>query len=110
MMVARWCIEARFGHKQTVIVSLKKWNREIGSLIGWTEYQLRIVTGSIGALESRIELEVLIEDLAELSASWANSAPSKRISSGVRISNPTLFLARRIGKSFVLPSGHRAPR
>ena len=34
MMVARWCIEARFGHKQTVIDSLKKWNREIGSQIG----------------------------------------------------------------------------
>ena len=71
MMVARWCIEARFGHKQTVIDSLKKWNREIGSQIGWTQDQLQIVTGSIGALESRIELEVLIEDLAELSASWA---------------------------------------
>lgn len=71
MMAARWRIEARFGHKQTVIDSLKKWNREIGAQVGWTEDKLRILTGSVGALESTVEQEVLIEDLAELSASWA---------------------------------------
>ncbi len=31
MMIARWHIEARFGQKQTVIDSLKKWCDEIGT-------------------------------------------------------------------------------
>ncbi|SRR5712691_10061790 len=71
MMVARWHIDARFGHKQDVIDSLKKWNAEIGTQIGWTADKTRIVTGSIGALESTVELDVQFEDLAELNASWA---------------------------------------
>ncbi len=70
MMIARWRIEARFGHKQTVIDSLKRWNEEVGAKIGWTPEKLRILTGSVGALESTIESEVQVEDLAELSASW----------------------------------------
>jgi hypothetical protein len=70
MMIARWHIEARFGHKQTVIDMLKRWNEEIGSQIGWTKDNLRIVTGSIGALESTIESEVMIADLTELNNSF----------------------------------------
>ena len=69
-MIARWHIEARFGHKQTVIDLLKRWNEEIGSQIGWTEDKIRIVTGSIGALESTIESEVTIADLTELDNSF----------------------------------------
>ena len=74
MMIARWQIEARFGHKQTVIDSLKNWMSEIGQQIGWTPDKTRIVTGSVGALESTVETEVLIEDLAELNAAWAKLA------------------------------------
>ena len=70
MMIARCQIEARFGHKQTVIDSLKKWSAEIGVQIGWTDDKVRILTGSIGALESTVQTEVLVEDLAELDASW----------------------------------------
>jgi hypothetical protein len=68
MMIARWHIDARFGHKQTVIDSLKKWGADIGSQIGWTADKVRIVTGSVGALESAVEIEVQI---ADLSAAWA---------------------------------------
>lgn len=71
MMIARWHIDARFGHKQTVIDSLKKWGAEIGSQIGWTSDKVRIATGSVGALESTVEIEVSISDLAELDAAWA---------------------------------------
>ncbi len=71
MMIARWHIDARFGHKQDIIDSLKKWKAEIGTQIGWTADRTRIATGSIGAFESTVELDVQIEDLAELSASWA---------------------------------------
>ena len=71
MMIARWHIDARFGHKQTVIDSLKKWSADIGSQIGWTADKTRIVTGSVGALESTVEVEVQINDLTELNAAWA---------------------------------------
>jgi hypothetical protein len=70
MIIARWHIDARFGQKQTVIDSLKTWAREIASQIGWTNDKVRIATGSIGALESTIEVDVLVRDLTELDASW----------------------------------------
>jgi len=70
MIVARWHIDARFGHKQTVIDSLKSWARDIASQIGWTSDKVRIATGSIGALESTVEVDVLAQSLAELDASW----------------------------------------
>ena len=70
MMTARWHIEARFGHKETVIDSLKTWCEDIGSQIGWTSDKTRIATGSIGAREATIELEVVIEDLADLNDAW----------------------------------------
>ena len=71
MIIARWHIEARFGHKQTVIDSLKKWCDDIGTQIGWKSDTTRITTGSIGASEATIELEVQLEDLAALNSSWA---------------------------------------
>lgn len=70
MMIARWQIEARFGHKQTVIDSLTKWGQEILPQIGLSPDKTRMVTGSIGALESTLEFEWQIEGLAELAAAW----------------------------------------
>jgi hypothetical protein len=70
MIIARWYIEARFGHKQTVIDSLQKWCDDFGTQIGWTSDQMRIATGSIGVREAAVELEVQLEDLAELNTSW----------------------------------------
>ena len=70
MMIARWHIDARFGHKQALIDACKKWGAEIGSQIGWSADKVRITTGSIGALESTVEIEITIQDLAELNNSW----------------------------------------
>lgn len=70
MMIARWSIEAKFGHKPEVVSQMKKWVAEIGSQIGWTSDKVRLLNGSIGVLESTIQSEVLIKDLAELSAAW----------------------------------------
>ena len=70
MIIARWHIDARFGHKQNVIDALKTWSRDIASQIGWTSEKVRIATGSIGALESTVEMDVLVRDLTELDASW----------------------------------------
>ncbi len=55
MIIERWHIDARFGHKQTVSDSLKAWSRDIASQFGWTSQKIRISTGSIGARESTVE-------------------------------------------------------
>lgn len=70
MIIARWHIDARFGHKQAVIDSLKTWCDSIGSQIGWTPDMMRIATGSIGAREATVELEVEQEDLIDLNEAW----------------------------------------
>ncbi|QAU33686.1 hypothetical protein [Janthinobacterium sp. 17J80-10] len=75
MILARWSIDARFGHKQTVIDFMVKWQKEIGSAIGWTE--ARILTGSVGAKESTVQAEILLKDLGELSASWDKLATNE---------------------------------
>lgn len=94
MIIARWHIDARFGHKQAVIESLRKWLRTTGAQIDWTEDKVRIATGSVGALESTVEVDVTLKDLAELNACWGRSPP---IRSGARRSNLTLFPARLVG-------------
>ncbi len=70
MILARWNIDARFGHKQTVIDSLKKWHKEIGSQIGWSDDKVTILSGSVGAAESAVQTEIRLKDLSELNASW----------------------------------------
>lgn len=74
MMIARWQIDARFGHKDAVISSLKRWGEEIGAQIGWTPDKVRILTGSIGALEATVVSEVEIGSLDELNRSWEKLA------------------------------------
>lgn len=70
MMLARWQIDAKFGHKQKVIQSVKNWFAEIGEQVGWSKDDVRIITGSIGARESTVISEVPIEDLAELNEAF----------------------------------------
>jgi hypothetical protein len=70
MMIARWHIHAKFGHKPEVINSLQQWFEQIGSQIGWSGNKVRILTGSVGAKESEIISEVEISGLTELDESW----------------------------------------
>ena len=74
MMIARWSIDAKFGYKQNVIDAMQKWAREIAPQIGWTADKMRLLTGSIGALEATMQSEVVIRDLAELHQSWEKLA------------------------------------
>lgn len=71
MMIARWSIEAKFGHKPEVIAEMQRWLRDIGSQVGWTPQRVRLLTGSIGVKESTIQSEIEIADLAELDAAWS---------------------------------------
>jgi hypothetical protein len=71
MMIARWRIDARFGHKTEAIKLMKKWDEEFGTAIGWSSDKVRTLTGSVGVAESAIITEVQIEDMAELSEAFA---------------------------------------
>src|SRR5258708_40174567 len=66
MFVARWQIDARFGHKQTVIDLLRKWEREVGTKAGTDKMAFKILTGSIGAREATVEANHAVESIAQL--------------------------------------------
>jgi hypothetical protein len=70
MMIARWSIDAKFGHKQNVVEAMKRWMRDIAPQVGLTDDRTRLLTGSIGALEATVQAEHQIEDLAELNRAW----------------------------------------
>lgn len=74
MMVARWCIVAKFGYKQELLDRMQRWLNEVGAQVGYTKANTRIVTGSIGVAESIIQSEVFVKDLAELQATWEKLA------------------------------------
>jgi len=74
MMVARWSIDAKFGYKQNVIDLMQHWLREIGPQAGFTPDKLRLLTGSVGALEATIQSEHLVKDLGELNQAWEKLA------------------------------------
>jgi hypothetical protein len=66
MFVARWQIDARFGHKQDVIDLARRWLSEIGSKAGTDKMDVKILTGSIGAREATVEINHSVESLADL--------------------------------------------
>lgn len=68
MIIARWHCNARFGKKPELIDRIKNWWETIGKEIGQTDYA--IYTGSIGAEESLVTVDVRVASLAELSEQW----------------------------------------
>ena len=68
MIVARWQVKARFGMKTLVIDKLKDWWRTIGAAVGQTDYT--IMTGSVGAEEALVTVDVRVKDMAELNDQW----------------------------------------
>jgi hypothetical protein len=72
MIIARWHCNARFGMKQELIDRLRNWWQTIGKEIGQTDYA--IATGSIGAAESLITVDVRVKDLSELDQQWSRLA------------------------------------
>jgi len=66
MFIARWQIDARFGHKKEALELMREWEREIGAKAGVDPELSSVVTGSIGALEATIENNLMVDNLAEL--------------------------------------------
>ena len=73
MFIARWSIDVRFGQKDAFTAHMRKWQKEIGESLGW---KIRLLTGSIGANESRFEMEFQVETLDALDKAWAKLAAS----------------------------------
>lgn len=76
-MIARWHVQARFGHKLAAIALMRRWWCDIAPQIGWTPEQVRILSGAVGERESAIDVEVEIADLASLDAAWARLATAE---------------------------------
>ena len=66
MFTARWHVEARFGHKQTVVDLMRHWIEEIGTQAGTDQMNVQLRTGSIGAKEAVLEIDHTVESLAQL--------------------------------------------
>ena len=66
MLIARWQIDARFGHKQTVIDLMQRWLRDVGSKAGTDTMDVKLLTGSVGAREATLEVNHTVESLAKL--------------------------------------------
>jgi len=70
MMIARWSIDAKFGYKQDVIDLMRRWLKEVAPQAGVSADKVRLLTGSIGALEATVQTEHMIKDLTELNQVW----------------------------------------
>lgn len=68
MIVARWQVNARFGHKQELIDEIRTWWTTIGRDIGQND--ITVLTGSVGAAESLVTVDVRCQDMAELQSQW----------------------------------------
>jgi len=77
MFIARWIVEVRFGQKTAFLEAIKQWHKEVGDLVGLSLKELRLVTGSIGAGESRFEFDYNVESLSELEKMWDEMAEMK---------------------------------
>ncbi|RWM05511.1 MAG: hypothetical protein E5X80_20695 [Mesorhizobium sp.] len=74
MFSARWQIDAKFGHKQTVLEMMRRWEREIGSQAGIADLGFQIMTGSIGAREATVETHHQVQSLTQLEEFFAKIA------------------------------------
>lgn len=70
MLIARWSINARFGHKQEVIAAMRQWLEEIGRPAGFEPRRTRLLTGSVGTLEACVQSEHEIDNLDQLEKVW----------------------------------------
>jgi hypothetical protein len=66
MFIARWQIDAKFGHKQKLIAHMQHWMKEIGPQAGFDKMEMMLTTGSIGAREATIYADHKVSSLAQL--------------------------------------------
>lgn len=82
---ARYSLDVKFGNKLDAVALLQEWVQDVGSVAGLTPQNTQLHTGSIGAPESTLELEVGFETLAELEDFWTNIPPAQHRAWGQRM-------------------------
>lgn len=68
---ARWRFDIRFGRKTEATKLLQQWVREIGAVAGLQPGTVCIRSGSVGAPESRLEMEIDAANMEALDSFWA---------------------------------------
>ncbi|GAB5360482.1 hypothetical protein AAMO2058_000631900 [Amorphochlora amoebiformis] len=69
-VIARWCFDVKYGSKLGALNLVHEWIQHIGSKAGLHEENVRVLSGSIGLKESRVEMEVELPNLGDLEKFW----------------------------------------
>ncbi len=69
MFIAAWSFDVQYGTRDEAVRALKETSAMIEKS-GWRSKRTRVLSGSIGAPESRFILEHEFDSLADLEASW----------------------------------------
>ena len=99
MLVARWQIDAKFGHKQNVIDLMRQWEQDIGSKAGTGKMDFKLLTGSVGVREATIEANHTVENLAQLERFFEALSTIDAHKQWVRTLSPTWCQVRHTGTS-----------
>lgn len=91
-IIARFCFDVPFGKKNDLMQLMKKWE-PMSQELGFAKPQVLI--GSIGAPESRVELNHSFPSLAALEAVWA------------KLNDPRMAEYQKDLAPFVVPGSHR---
>jgi hypothetical protein len=91
-IIARFSFDVPFGKKAELTRLMKKWE-PMSDELGFTRPQMLV--GSIGAPESRVELNHTFPSLAALEAVWA------------KLNDPRMADYQRDLAPFVVPGSHR---
>lgn len=91
-IIARFCFDVPFGKKPDLMRQMQKWE-PLAQELGFPKPQ--ILFGSIGAPESRVELNHTFPSLTALEAVWA------------RLNDPRMAEYQRDLAPFVVPGSHR---
>ncbi|KAF6254691.1 hypothetical protein COO60DRAFT_292299 [Scenedesmus sp. NREL 46B-D3] len=65
---ARWCLDVRYGCKTEATALLQEWVATVGSQAGITAANTRLSSGCLGVPESRLEMEVSFDSMADWEA------------------------------------------
>ncbi|KAI3430519.1 hypothetical protein D9Q98_005112 [Chlorella vulgaris] len=82
---ARWSLDVRFGSKSDAVALLQEWVATVGSAAGLAPDNTTLTTGSIGAPESTLELEVSFDSLAALEQFWSSIPAQEHVAWGKRM-------------------------
>jgi hypothetical protein len=92
------------------VALLQEWVRDIGAVAGLTPANTSIYSGAIGVPESKLQLEVTLDTLADLEQFWASIPPtehkawSQRMQSLVVHGSPTWEVYRTVAAFPATPS------